>query len=448
MSVLALLVTACSHDEDMDMRPVPVVMSLSTRAAVGQPADAVRDQELIASYRIYFVDKNGVVCEVVNNVCAPTELDEFSMEMAPGTYYVYAFANFPDAFFGTLGWTKGSTIAGFPNALAGRYYGIDEAFNTPTLLPVEDFGHIPMTSVEAQQVTVSERATQTFGIEVRRMLAKLEFVFTNTTDQDITVRGQSVGDITLNGSAGQGAIRLMNYDDASVQLSSAARTATLTHHYAAPLQLDAHGGTATRSFYVMESRADVLTNSFLLGFDVTQRDATPSAELDYMRWALTDPATLTVIRRNDWVRIPITFGEWQMHLEAYSYPPIGGYPEAEIDEEEGNEFVVHFLTPGEFSIRPTLRRYYDGSDWFGIDEHTYVSGTPTITVSDPNLIFLNEPSLSGSGEILGCLRSAGVGGRALVTISVDVITNPDAVARGEAAVTRTLTRKIYITQKA
>lgn len=445
---MCALFSACTESETDSQNSndaVKVTMSLSTRAVVGEPKDPVNNKELINDYYILFVDKSGKIIETFEKDCAPTELDEFSLELAPGSYKVYAFANIPASYVSGLGLTKGATV----RALDKTYYAIPSAFNTNTLVPVESYaGNIPMTSVEAAEITVSEKATQSFGIEVRRIFAKIQFDYTNTTDEDLTLRGQSISNLTLNATESQGSVRLMNYNDNSILLAPNARYATLSHTYATPMQLAKKTGTGSQSFYVLESLADKVTNSFLLDFDVVRKGETPSEAVDYMRYALTDRSTLTVIRRNDWIHIPIVFSEWQMRLEARNYPPIGGYPEAEIDEANGNEFLVTFQGGGEFSIRPYIRKYYDGSDWFGIDQTTKISGTPTITVEDASLLFSTTPTLTHSGEIIGKMRIF-AGLKACITISVDVIENAAEVQADptKEIITKTLTRKIYVVQK-
>lgn len=450
---LCTLLYSCNESDSDSMYgtdAVKVTMALSTRAAIGEPKEPVSDAELINDYYIVFADKSGKIIETFSKDCAPTELDEFTLELAPGAYFVYAFANIPETYISTtLKLTKGATLKNIPNTLATTYYPIAGAFNNNTLISTDDFaGNIPMTSFEAVEITVSEKATQTFGIEVRRLFAKLQFDYTNNTTTDLTLRKQSVSNLTINESATNGSVRLMNYNDLSVLLSPKARYATLTHEYATPMQLSGNGGTGSQSFYVLESVADVITNSFILDFDVVKKGESPTVAIDYMRYAMTDSKTLTSIRRNDWIRIPIVFSEWHMRLEARNYPPIGGYPEAEILEDNSNEFTITFQGGGEFTIRPFIRKYYDGSDWFGIDHKTKIKGTPTITVEDGSLLFTTAPHLTESGEIIGKMRIL-PGRKACVTITVEVIENADEVLADptKPLVTKPLTRKIYVTQK-
>lgn len=447
IALLAVCAFVCSCSESGDdimqngKDAVKVTMSLSSRAAAGVPYNPETNSELINDYCVVFADKGGNVVEVFSKDCSPVEVDEFTLELAPGTYHVYAFANIPESYVTSLGLAKGSRIAGFPTSLVSTYYPVPGAFNTSALVPADEFvGNIPMTSFEAKEITISERATQSFGIEVRRLFAKLQFDYTNATSDDLALRAQSVSNLTINGAGNKGAVRVMNYDDSQILLSTDARVATLTHSYSSPMLLTANGGIGTKTFYVLESIADRLTNSFMLDFDVVKEGEDPSDAVDYMRYALTDPSTLTMIRRNDWIRIPVVFSDWQMRLEAHTYPPIGGYPEAEIDELESNEFVVKFDGSGDFAIRPFIRKRLDGSAWFGLDERTKVAGAPVITIEDRSLMFLKTPEFKSTGEILGTMRTS-KGNSATINISVDVVVSEAPY------VTKTLQRKIFVTQK-
>ncbi len=129
-----------------------------------------------------------------------------------------------------------------------------------------------------------------------------------------------------------------------------------------------------------------------------------------------------------------------MRPEARTYPPISSYPEAEVDEAGSNEFVVRFDDGGDFSIRPFIRKFNDGDNWFGIDNTAKVQGTPTISVDDPEGLFITEPALNSTGEIRGRMAVAS-GKQATITITAKVITSTTPL------LTKTLTRKIYVIQK-
>lgn len=460
--VAAVLTASCSTDDnnptnsDNNGKEVKANFTMLTRATSGNgtPANPVAALEVERFNRYWVVFTDGTVANkivaIVKNTCPLTEQHEFSVKLSPGTYKAYGFANIDGTYLEGLGITMGASM---PD-LSGTLFTPDTRFfgnSVTTLLPVDtlqaDYTNkknlgIPMTSVNGQTVTITNAVTVDTSIEVVRMFAKLEFVFSNNTGTDITLRSQSVSNLSVNNGDGTGFIPLYNDDSRTFTFLDGKPFKTLSHTYPdGGLQIAQGATDISKSFYVLESQADKLTNSFLLDFDVVATGESPTDATDYMRYALTDEHTLTAIRRNDWIRIPITIGDWQMRLEARTYPPIGGYPEAEIDELASNEFVVKFDGGGDFSIRPFIRKFSDGSDWFGIDNTAKISGTPTITIDDPDHIFTTTPSLTSTGEIRGKMAVAS-GKKATITISAKVIT-----ATTPSLVTKTLTRKIYVTQK-
>lgn len=453
------MLTACSDDSATGNEPGngtegsgQLHFVFSTRAATGTPHNPVDTLEVerFNHYWVVFTDgkADNRIVAIVKNDCQLTERDEFMVTLSPGAYKVYGFANIADSYLESLGIEEGQSM---PD-LSGVLFTPDNRFfgnNVVTLLPAEVFqadyeaGNntgIPMTSVNGINVNITNAITVTTSIEVVRMFAKVEFVFGNNTAHDLTLRSQSISNLSVNQADGKGYIPLYNDDQRSFSFLDGKPFKTLTHSYGEGLQLAKGATGVSRAFYVLESKADKLTNSFLLDFDVVEKGETPADSTDFMRYALTDTNTLTAIRRNDWLRIPVTFTDWQMRLEAHTYPPIGGYPEAEIRETESNEFVVVFDGGGDFTIRPFIRKFGDDDNWFGIDNKAKISGTPTITVEDTDKIFLTSPKLTETGEIRGRMKVA-PGKNANITISLRVITSTTPL------MTKEMTRKIFVTQK-
>lgn len=455
----ALLAASCTSDITAEGGDTPngdevkVSVTFQSRVAsgVGVANDPVPSLEVERFNRYWVVFTDGTasnkIVAIVKNTCALTEHDEFTVNLSPGSYKVYGFANIDGAYLEGLGIIEGRPM---PN-LSGTLFTPDNRFfgnSVATLLPCETFQSdyaagnnlgIPMTSVNGQTINITNAVTVTTSVEVVRMFAKVEFLFGNNTAHDLTLRGQSFSNLSVNRTTG-GYIPLYNDDDRTFSFLDGTPFKTLSYTYPGGLQLPQGAANVSQAFYVLESKADELTNSFLLDFDVVTKGESPSDPTDYMRYALTDENTLTAIRRNDWIRIPVTFTDWQMRLEAHTYPPIGGYPEAEISETESNEFVVVFDGGGDFIIRPFIRKFNDGLNWFGIDDTSKISGAPTITVDDTDGIFLTAPALNASGEIRGRMRVAS-GKNATITLTTKVITSTTPL------MTKTLTRKIYVTQK-
>lgn len=410
----------------------------TTRGALTSP---VNDDELISSYMIVVAKANTIVKVLQRSSLTPAEMHPVKAQLTAGNYKVYAFANIPfttsgDYLYGRF--VEGETM---PN-LSTLYYNVENGMT----------GSIPMTNnINGLDITVIPSVVQSFDIEVVRMVAKLEFMFTNSSESNAEISAIKVSPLTKSGSSGS-CVPLMWYNDnTALSLASDVTTEEYTHTLLPRISITA-GTTEIRaanstSFYIAESNPDALTKSFLLGFTVRH-----GSLIDEYRYALLDKSlggsgtnldgdndNDVMIRRNDWLRIPIDLVDWQMRLEAYTYPPIGGYPEADIDEVAGNEFVVVFEGGGEFSIRPFIRKS-GVTDWFGIDNKAMVYGSPTIDVDDPDGLFNTFPTLRPTGEIRGKMNVDPTKS-SIITLSVEVITNDSPL------VTKTLTRKIFVTQK-
>lgn len=443
-ALLMTLVVACNSDETQEEGgvgtdgKVAVKFEIASRANTGNYVSDVTTEEKIQTYRVAFTTTSGRIAAVVDKTTAPTERDEFEVRLSPANYRIYAFANIPYATLDGLGITLGGTI---DNAtLAATRYSIPAPYSTTSLLAVDDFaGHaIPMTSLCPQLVEVTGRVTQTFGIEVVRLFAKLEFVFTNPNTEGCDIHSQTISNMTTNGAT-EGSILLMNPNEGRNELRLPANPTvkTLGYNYTTPLTVAANGGTAKKSFYVLESRSNDMTKSFELDFDVTPEGQSASVGTEHFRYALTDQNTITLIHRNDWIRIPVTLGDYELRLEALSYPPIGGYPEAEVSAAGKSEFSVKFMSGGDFVIRPYLRKY-GTEDWFTLGDNSKVeSYSIEVDYTSPGLanIFTKAPKMT-AGEILGTLR-LNVTGTVLVTLKVQL-------KPGLSSVSQTVTRKLYL----
>lgn len=402
------------------------------------------------------------------------ESDVVDMELRAGQYKVYGFANIDFTALAALGIEEGGTIPTDLDKLRTLMPGIATTvgapFQGPTLVPAsmldtEDFPAIPMTSIAGQDVTVTERVNQTFGIEVRRMMAKLQFDFRNPTPNDVYVHGISVGDMTLNKltapeSPGtpEKPFLLMNPEEARTPVGddltkvfpADLQKATLTHNYgSAPLKLDkdydyehcklssglfnpdvAPSGSAV--FYVLESAAHtdgVNANTFQLDFNMTNTSDGSSPLGDNMRYALTTadpskPGAFNLIHRNDWIVIPITIGEWVMDLTAFSYPPIGGYPDAKVASDGENVFHVKFSAPGDIAFYPTIHKYYSAADFFYLNDPNRIKPSSTTISVTGAPIFSVAPTMGTAGEYTATLNTTS--GKATVTITTTFYPNyPD-----------------------
>lgn len=457
-------VVAESHNSVQFVISAPYA-STSTRAVnEGAYVDKATPAELIKSYTV-IVTRQGssdIVAIASKDGLGGVESAPVDLELRPGNYTVYGFANIPDAALPDFSSGIPADLGDLRTLMPGIATTAGAPFQGPTLVPASMLAAIPMTSIAGQDVTVTERVNQTFGIEVRRMMAKLQFDFRNPTPNDVYVHGISVGDMTLNKKTGsdKDPFLLMNPeelrtpvgDDLTKVFPADLQKATLTHNYgSAPLKLDkdydyehcklssglfdpAKAPSASAVFYVLESAAHtegVNANTFQLDFNMTNTSDGSSPLGDNMRYALTTadpskPGAFNLIHRNDWIVIPITIGEWVMDLTAFSYPPIGGYPDAKVASDGENVFHVKFSAPGDIAFYPTIHKYYSVSDFFYLNDPSRIVGTPTITVSDPSSIFSVAPTTLGSaGEYTATL--SGNTGKATVTITTQFYPNYPAL---------------------
>lgn len=470
----ALIFSACASEENVEetVPNVQFVISAPFNAPASRAAnegayvteDTPNELELIKSYAVAVTlqGSSKIVAFVTKDELDGVESDPVDLQLRPGNYTVYGFANIPTSDLAKLGIEKNGTIPSTLGDARTLMPGIATTTGAPfqgttlvdaSQLGSEAFPAIPMTSINGQNVTVTERVNQTFGIEVRRMMAKLQFDFRNPTGKNLNLHGISVSDMTLNQtttSSGANPFLLMNPEEARAFVNpedeftpaeialaktfpADFRKAKLTYTYPTDKLLSAgFTGKVTddpktapqhsKTFYVLESAAPTTganANSFVLDFDITDGSSTLG---DNMRYALTSPNALTLIHRNDWIIIPITIGEWVMDITALSFPPIGGYPDAKVTSDQENVFNIKFSAPGDIAFYPTIHKYYSASDFFYLNDPSRIVGTPTITVSDPSNIFSAAPTTLGSaGEYTATL--SGNSGTATVTITTQFYPN-------------------------
>lgn len=474
-----LALTACVSDEEEVSKQYGEKVKVSFSVATvdnergnrapneGQYVATVEPWELIHSYRVVITDNSGTIVALVDKTFADkntVEYDPVDIELRTGTYKAYAFANIPTSYFSEANGLKMEKGAKLPSLTAVRYYA-EEFTDGDELVSVATYKaayesktapakYIPMTSINGQTVEVTGRVNQTFGIEVRRLFAKLQFDFRYpmaSAFKTLNLNSQAVSNLTANVTSGGGVkspgILFMNYEGlienedrtADLDLPAEYDGKTLSYTFATPVSIAPQGAgikttAASTSFYVLESRANRYTNTFELSFNLTEKG---SSETKNMRYGITDPTSLTRIHRNDWILIPVTIGEWLMDLEVYAYPPIGGYPEAKLETSD-EEFHVTFSSPGDIAIYPLFEKYYAPSTRFYLTDFDHVK---SVAISEPQgtNIFTKKPAYK-SGEILASLSNTK--GTCYIEVTVEFYPDP-----ANTSVFRTIKRRIYITLK-
>lgn len=451
-SLLSLIFfAACSSEDSIghgdagDSTETLVTFNIGATRSIQKPA--ISDDELITSYLIVVV-KEGTVVKVITRSSLPAaEMHAAKARLQSGIYKVYAFANIP---FNNIGdWLHGKFQEGQPMPDMGTLYYGDAAYGNGYS------GHIPMSNSEQglELNILPSKDNQTYGIEVVRMIAKVEFEFMNSSSEDIEVSEIEMGPLTKIGAGmTEGYIPLSWYDDSDHLRFFDTETLhcgveNYVHHIGTPISLLAgstgDGKNNVVRFNVIESNPDPVSKQFHLRFRVNYNGIAED------RWALLDKSLVTpsgtnldgdddrspFIRRNDWIHIPIDLGDYEFRLEAYTYPPIGGYPQVGI-EEDNDEFKVTFSECGKFCIRPFIRKY-GTTDWKYLDDTSVIeSYTINVDTTSPGYtdIFKTAPAKQGN-EIIGVIQS-GAHGTALVTTTVNI--------KIGSGVTRSLTRKIYL----
>ena len=308
------------------------------------------------------------------------------------TYYIYATANYAD------GYTVGSTVN--LDATASFYNG----YSTTGTAMFGDANPIPMTGklttevggITMKPVTVNDgEETDAGTITVWRVMAKMQFYFTNEATEQIKVYGIEVEPINTNASD-QGTVYLFSKDDltstanlpvsgsGTVTLPSGVTNGKVRHQASTTDPLltlaaknDGNTDEGTLFFYVNETNGTFTTtqNEISLRFKIKRGDATE----EELRYGLTThygdgsegQNGFNVIRRNDWIHIPIILTDWQMRIEPLAFVPIAGYPAATVSSDG---LTATYSTGGMIALQPFIKKKNDAT-WrnFGDPEVTFVS---------------------------------------------------------------------------
>ena len=244
-----------------------------------------------------------------------------------------------------------------------------------------DFGTLKRIPMTGKLIDADTKAVKTIKVEngvnkdvgtitLWRVVGKMQFTFTNATATDIKVYGVEVEPINMASDDGPG-VYLFSHDylesldnlqpgnstatQDGLTLPEGARDDVGTVKYEnknaetgnlIPLITLAPNGTNEDSpvyFYVNETDATFTATENQLSVRVKIQRKKPGDGDEWyaqeIRYGLTTPHDGTtsgtyggsnggfnVIRRNDWIHIPITFRDWQFRIEALPFVPIGGYP--------------------------------------------------------------------------------------------------------------------------
>ena len=105
------------------------------------------------------------------------------------------------------------------------------------------------------------------------------------------------------------------------------------------------------------------------------------------------------IRRNDWIRLPITFGDWSFRVETLPFPPIAGFQSRVVSADA---LSITFNTGGYIFLRPMFRNNNDTPGvWRSFDDSavTFVLPGTYTTNPDTGAVESIDPE-TGTGIIL------------------------------------------------
>lgn len=401
----ALLCTACSESDEFQAPkggPIPegygrltlnvgTPETFATRAVNEETPwlEGTAEERAIKSYYLLICDGQNIVQAISGALAEGTHQgapDNYYLEGTPiqskvlpvgeYTYTFYCLANFTEEMVEQAGLTLVNgqiTSATLP-----------EDFDTKNVRPQNSAtipeGGIPMSGkLENQKVTITSGTVFTVKdpLILWRMLAKLEFQFKNDNKFPVRVLGIEVEPINL-ASVENGGVKLLQND--MNQLTNLLPNAqnfrypedakTNVGNYEAkngnnPL-LELPGGQTQRtsySIYVNETNATITANQnqYSVRFKL-QRAQNEQGTAWYdseFRLGLTTQFETTgtkngfnIIRRNDWIHIPVTITPWEFHMEVISFPPIGGYAAHVVSPDA---LSTTFNTGGYITLKPLFR---------------------------------------------------------------------------------------------
>ncbi len=359
-AMLPLAMASCSGDDaddagDWQGKPVTISLSIApqgnaTRAlgnatrGVWEDTKAV-DGEMMKNWFVVVAQGDDIKAIIESDYASGERENDTKdgIEITTGNYDFYSFANIALA---DIGLTNTSTT-------------LPTDFNTKEYTPagnkdqVSDFANgIPMSNKQSISVMSSGKVS----LQLVRMVAKMDFKFTNETGEDISINSVQIDqDITDNASS----ISLLpNYNGQSLtpSIGTNARCADRTYTWTTALQVaDKAKDVASPTIYLNESKARV-PSCFVVSVKYTKADGTTAVE----RHAMTEWSDIC---RNDYRTIPINISSYKVDFKVVSFTAIGLTPVTYQNEDA--QLTCNAYNNCEFHIIPEVKDK-DGntvSDW-------------------------------------------------------------------------------------
>lgn len=479
-----LLLSACSNDIDDGNGKFPISGPKNVKISLeamsmnhGRSARADFDDitplfgEKIYDAYVVIAKKKGSTETVEEIIHVPYESEEggyirkrvTNINTDGGEYVFYNFANLP---FKTqqsgdrvtqldvLDKNKTYTLATLRtnnaidiNRITNTTYPCD--FNGLALYPTDpsdshDFYDesvgLPMSNRE--EYTIDRNTSIT--LHLYRMMAKTRIYFKNMTGKDVRIHHISMGNVTANHTTENNQqIKLLppknenNMVITDLAENSTREVITIYDDPCEIIGIDAEGENIYQAetekgieikanasqgmpdYYINESLSTNVNKSFPLTIEFSVTDG--SKRVVRRRQALIG---VEEVPRNSILLIPVNLTEYEMDLEAFFYPPIGGYPPFTLKKDHIKEdFTATFSTGGDFVLSPTFYLLQDKGS-----PEKYIDLTDPNKIETYNINILNAPegffTPDGTpaknpvtGEILGTLT--GLAGTA--TIEVEIV---------------------------
>ena len=330
----------------------PSSRSSQTRAAWETDTDALPG-EMMKSWFVVVVQKGKIEKIITSDLkslgVTEVEKDQVFVELNTGETTFYSFANIKPS---EIGLDVNSSVGqSLPAGFDEKTYQMDGNSKLFRLLMEPDFQNgYPMSNKQVVNITTTNQ--QVISLEVIRMVAKVRLSITNATDHAINLKTITLSDVTLNGDQN---IKLLPNVDSNNQLqgvnlanSVKKGTITLTAAENDGITIEARF-SQTACFYMNESLVDKGTDDgnryFILS--LTTEDAGTGAITNH-RYAML---SWNEIRRNDYLKIPITLEDYQIRWKVEAFSPIGVLPKV---TDDGENLSLDFGYYGEFHIKPEV----------------------------------------------------------------------------------------------
>ena len=452
-----VLLSACSSDEATNEQPLPegmgcIRITICTPKTVGGDSqspisravnttttwlDPDHEWERLQTFRILICDADNKIVQIItgdkNDMTAVSgtsypykqSAEKTSQPLPAGTYNIYATANYVD------GYSVGETVD--PDETVKFTNG----YSTTGTVAFGDANPIPMTG-RLTDILVNNGSSTIATITVWRVMSKLQFYFTNESKEQVDIYGIEVEPVNTD-SEDKGLVYLFSKDDLTsaanlsaggVTLPTSVETGRVRYETstADPLQtLGAYSGTGDKPtgilfFYVNETDATYTTtqNQLSLRFKIKRGGTTQE-----VRYGVTTnyedgedkPKGFNVIRRNDWIHIPVVLTDWQFRVEPLAFVPIAGYPAKTLSSDA---LTATFSTGGMIALQPFVKKYNDPT-WrdFSDSEITNVTVTYKCKAGSEDMIATAFTYDSVTKSIIGELNNNLNAGTYMTTFTVN-----------------------------